>query len=637
MFDKFRQIYQKYKWILFPILIFFLSLFILVLVYLLERYIIYKIIYYSLYTLIKILKNEHMNFFLIKLETILIDIYLHLILSRLIVLSVVFLQGGFFKKYTLFEEFCSFTDLICEYASDTVENIKFNNFNKVESLINKLEQFKLKNSDIKNINYLQIEENLSNISEEYEKYKTNNDSIEQRKKLEKALNTLYNKLIYFSRISIIEFLFTFKYTESLVYMENYMINGYFTTHNVKKININKNFDIYLLSPKNISKYNNILTVFCNQNGVCCEYYPIYPTNIYYYLYNLNCNIIIWNYRGFGLRKGFTTFSNIDKDVDILSNYIKHNYSKNKIIIHGCSIGGYSSIKLTQKLSSFNDIKDNVVLICDRTFGDIKNIVQAYDYSFILNIIYNIIFPSYFFKFRNTDNYLSLSADKKVILFDEKDEEIQYNPGSLVYNITKKYYNDKVTPCLSKYKEYFTIFKNLSIIEEELNDFCKKIEKESDDMSAKFIKKLNKYINNNKFEEFFMFFIVFGYPFNKYKEINIEPNSFNEKYINIPYTMKDILEKNKNKISDKLFEFISNINFLFIKFNLNCNLDNNDILKMNYDVRNKKEEIFHIEQNHSDSLKKYFGYVRRLFCGHDGKIDKEDFSFIKKFLKYNKFI
>ena len=631
MLDKFKQIYQKYKTIFFPILIAILSLFILFLLYLLERYIIYNIIYYSFYTLIMILKIEHMNIFSLKLETILIDIYLHLIFFRLIILSIIFLQGGFFKKYGLFDFFCSFTDLMCEYASDAIENLKLNNFNKVEFFINKLVKFKLKNIDIKNSNYLQIEENLNNIVEKFENYKNNTDSKEQKIILKNAVNALYNKLINFNEISIIEYLFTFKYTDSLKYMENYMINGYFTSHNVKKINIHNNFDIYLLTPKNISKYNNILTVFCNQNGICCEFYPIYPTNIYYYLYNLNCSIIIWNYKGFGLRKGFTTFGNIDKDVDILSNYIKDNFTKNKIIIHGCSIGGYSSIKLAQKLSSFNDIKDNVVLICDRTFGDIKKIVQSYDYSFILNIIYNIIFPSCFYKYSNIENYLSLPSDKKLILFDEKDDEIKYNPASLVYNLTKKYYNEKVIPCLSKYKEYLTIFENLN------NIFENKTEKDFDDISAKFMKKLNKYINNNKLEEFFMYFIIFGYPFNKYKEINIETNSFKETYINIPYIMKNIIEKNKNKINDQLSGFISYINFLFIKFNLNCNLNDNDILKMNYNIDDKKEGLFNLEQSRIDSLKKYFGIVRRIFCGHDGKIDEEDFSFIIKFLKYNKII
>ena len=419
MLDKLKQIYQKNKTKLFPLIIVISSLFVLFLLYLIERYIIYKIIYYSLYSLFSLLNFHRFNFLPFKFECIIIDIYLHLIFSRLIILSVIFLQGGFIKEYILFDQFCSFTDLICDYASDAVENIELNDNNKIETLITKLNKFGLKKNDIKCCNYLQIEENLSKISEEYEKYKNYKDSCEQRKKLKNAVNSLYNNLITFNEISIFDFLFKFKYTKSLIYMENYMIYGYFTSHIVKKINISNNFDIYLLSPKNINKNNKILTIFCNQNGLCCEYYPIYPTNIYYYLYNLNCNIIIWNYTGFGLRKGFTTFGAIDKDVDILSNYIKNNFTKNKIVVHGCSIGGYASIKLTQKLSKFNETKDNVVLICDRTFGDIKNKVQAFNYPNIFSVIYNIIFPSCFYKYRNTENYLSLSGDKKLYYLMKK--------------------------------------------------------------------------------------------------------------------------------------------------------------------------------------------------------------------------
>jgi hypothetical protein len=139
-------------------------------------------------------------------------------------------------------------------------------------------------------------------------------------------------------------------------MEQYMMNS-FITHSVRKININKDFDIYLISPKIENKIGNkILSIFCNQNALCCEFYAISKDNIDYYLYKLNCTIIIWNYKGFGLRKGYTTFSSIDKDVNILSNYIKNNFNKYKIIIHGCSIGGYSSIKLTEKLlNELNDV------------------------------------------------------------------------------------------------------------------------------------------------------------------------------------------------------------------------------------------------------------------------------------------
>ena len=589
------------------------------------------IIKYSFFFLLKTLNIDIKNYLLKKVLSILLDIYLHIIIARLVILSMIFPQGGFFKKIEVYEEFCSFIDLICKSASEAVKNINSNNINNVESFINKLEKFKLNNNEYKNKNYLNIEKNLSNITENFNNYKLGKDSKEQRKKLTTSLKKLYSDLYSINDISLMGFLFTFKYTESLIYMENHMMN-FFLSHKVEKITISKNFDIYLFSPKNITKNNNILTIFCNQNGICCEYYSVYQDNIYYYLNDLNCTIILWNYKGFGLRKGFTTFGNIDKDVDILSNYIKNNYNKYKIIIHGCSIGGYSSIKLTQKIYLFND---NTVLICDRTFGDIKNVVQSFNYPIILTIIYNIIFPKWYFKYRNIENYFSLPYDKKLILFDEKDEVIPYYPSSLIYCLTKIYYKDKVKPFLSKYKKCSNIFKNLNNYYNELIDIYNKIEKDFDEISGIFLKKLHKYLIINSFEDFFMFFIIFGYPFNRYKEIYNDNIVLNENYINIPFVVGNIIGNNKNKISNNLTEFISVMNFLFIKFNLNCNLNDDDILKFNYDEGNNA--VFKVEENHLNEIKKYFGCVHRIFCGHDGKIEVSDFSAIKIFLKNNNFI
>ena len=275
-------------------------------------------------------------------------------------------------------------------------------------------------------------------------YKNNNEK-DNKIKLKKSFKKFYEELEKKSNFSFLDLLFKFKYKESLLLMENYLMN-YFQTHSVEKINISKNFDIYLLSPKNITRYNNILTIFCNQNELCCEFYPFYPDNIYYYLYELNCSTILWNYTGFGLRRGFTTFGNINKDTDILSKYIKDKFNKYKIIVHGCSIGGYSSIILAQKLSELN-----AALISDRIFGDIKDIVKTIDYHKILSIIYSILFPKWYFKYRNTENYIKLPKDKKIILFDANDEVIPYEPSSLIFNLTNKYFNNKVKPVLYQYK------------------------------------------------------------------------------------------------------------------------------------------------------------------------------------------
>ena len=633
MKEKIKNFYEKHKNIFLFMQVSIRIVFLLIIIYFVERYIIYNIIHYITNLLLIIFNFKDKGFFSLKFEIILLDIYFHIILSRIIILSIIFPQGGLFKRFVLMDEFIEFTGFISTYALKAIKNIKSNDNNELELNINKLNKLSLKNNiKIKNNNYFRIEEHLNNISKSYNKYKSNNALLNERKNLIEALQNLSDKLIEIKDISFKGFLFNFKYRESLFYMENYLLN-YFSDYIAEKINIYKDFDIYLFSPIKMIKYNNILLIFCNQNDICCEFYPVIPDNIYHYITNLKCTIIIWNYRGSGLRKGFTTFGNIDKDVNILSNYIKNNFNKYKIIVHGISIGGYASIRLTQKLSS---CVDNVVLICDRTFSDIKDIVQTITFGKILFIIYNIIFPKFFFKYRNVENYISLPFDKKLILFDAKDNIINYKPSSLVYVLTKKYFIEVVKPFLSKYNEYYILNQNYKALILDLFRLNTRIEKGSDKVSDIFISRLYKNIINNSFEEFVMFFIIFGYPFNKHKEISSNNIKLKENFINIPCLIKDILEDNKDVFRNELKEFISIMNFLFIKFNLNCYLNKNDIFQSNYNCRDRNN-IFNMEQKHINELKKYLGCNFRIFCGHIGTLEDKDFDIIKDFLKNNKYI
>lgn len=619
MLDKLKKYYIYHKDYFLYGLILLIILIILIILYLLERYIIYNIIYYLLVLF-------HINLFSLKIETIFLSIYLQIIFARLIILSIIFPQGGFFKKYIVFTEFCSYISLIQDFIIICAKQIDSNNITGLEENIKKLNKFTTKNDKIKkDSNY--IEKNIEHITQIFHNYKNKNEK-DNKIKLKQSFKKFYEELEKINNISFLELLFKFKYEESLILMESYMLN-YFQTHTIEKINISKNFDIYLLSPKNITKYNNILAIFCNQNELCCEFYPFYPDNIYYYLNELNCSIILWNYTGFGLRKGFTAFGNINKDVKILSKYIKDKFNKYKIVVHGCSIGGYSSIILAQNLSELN-----AVLISDRTFGDIRDIVKTLDYYNILSIIYNILFPKWYFKYRNIENYINLPANKKIILFDANDEVIPYDPSSLVFSLTNKYFNNEVKHVLFKYENYFSNIKNNSKdILGEINRLFLK-EEFSDENSSVFIKKLYKNIKSNNIEKFLMFFIIFSYPFNKYKEIYIETNKINDNYINTPYIIKNIVEKNKNIFTDKLIEFISLVNFLFIKFNLNCDLSDDNILKFNY---NDTDKIFSIKNNRIEELKKYLGFTHRIKCGHNGKLSKQDFDIIIKFIEKNKFI
>ena len=105
------------------------------------------------------------------------------------------------------------------------------------------------------------------------------------------------------------------------------------------------------------------------------------------------------------------------------------------------------------------------------------------------------------------------------------------------------------------------------------------------------------------------------------------------YTKIPLIFKKFIEKNKNEIDKEISEVILAFNFLYVKFNLICELSDDDIYNLKFEDKN----IFSINENQILELKKYFGCVHRLLCGHNGKLKNSDFNFIKEFLKLNKYI
>ena len=625
---------RKYKFYLKLIL---LLLLVLLLLYIIERYIIYNLIYFLLYIIfekiVKLILFKNFNIFSIKSESIILSFFLHIIIARIIIISIIFLQGGIFKKIIVYEQFLVFINSLRSYIDSAVEYLNNNDEESFKYFMMKLEIFrkcyfnnKSKKSSFVVKNYT-LDDELNDMKDKYNELEKNNDTTTKNKLID-SINILSKKMEYYFNFSIIEQLFIFKYKETLTLMEEYMMNS-FDNHIVEKVNIKKGFDIYALIPK-ILDNNKILTIFCNQNAFCCENYSIGHDNIEIYLLYLNSTIILWNYKGYGLRKGMTTFRAIDKDINILSQYIKQHYKDYKIIIHGCSIGGYSSIKLAKKLSDM----DNIILIADRTFGDINKIVLSLKYGKQLNILYSLLFPKFSFNSNNVDDYISIPGSKKVICFDAKDEIIKYNSASLIFNLTKKYYNDIVKPKLVKYKEYKALIESPLNLSDELNQLIKEFEQKDFDENFKtFIQHLIKYINS--IEEFFMFFIIFGYPFNPTKEITYDKKTFNYQFLDIPIVFMNLVKRYKTIISNKLMELIQIFNYLFIKINLKTEINDNDIIRFNYVSIDK--DIFHFGDNFVTQLHQYFGFVHRIFCGHNGKLKNNDIAFIKGFLQYNKFL
>ena len=96
----------------------------------------------------------------------------------------------------------------------------------------------------------------------------------------------------------------------------------------------------------------------------------------------------------------------------------------------------------------------------------------------------------------------------------------------------------------------------------------------------------------------------------------------------------MVENNKNIFNNNLKNLISDLNFLFIKSNLNIPFNDEEIINFNYNNDNNE---FSLQEGFQDNLMKYFGYVHRISCGHNGILKDEDEKYLKKYLIINQFI
>ena len=622
---------------------FLFLLLIIYMFYLIEKYALYTPIYFFLKLLLVILNiYSEQNKIYILILSVIIVIILHILVIKIIIISLIFLSGGLFARFTFYGSFKTFINQQIEFTERSIESLYFsfddNSKNDLFFSISKITSFHKAYNYLKNqnnptfeIKQLQFGEYLNNIIFQYNKYKEGN--FEQDKIKNDLINQLklYQKnLKPYTNFSFIDILIKFNYYNSLKLFNELLLYS-FEGRNCNNINISKDFNIYIISPEIKNPEIKTLIIFCTQNAFNIELFSFLQDNIKFYINIKEITIIIWNYKGFGLRKGFPSFNSIDKDVDILKEYINNNYKGYKIIIHGISIGGYPSIKLAKV---FNDNK-NVCLIVDRTYIDIDYIAE----SIIKNgkKIYNLLFPKFFYKSDNLQNYIDVPIGNKIILYDENDKIINYSESSLIYYLTLKYYKEIILPKISKYKQYTELIKFFSEDSKDLIIDVRRIKQNNS--STKLDEKTHIFINNlsqnmKSLDKFLMYFLIFGYPFNLFKEINYDKIIFAKNYISLPEIMKNIYENYKNKFSKKLINFIAEINFLFIKCNLIIPFSDEEIISFSY---NNDNNDFILQEGFQENLMNYFGYVHRVFCGHNGTLDSNDEKYLKKYFELNGFI
>ena len=631
--------FHKFLNIIIPILIIIILGYI---IYFIERYLLFFPIYFLIKIIIKIFYSyiDDLDFFL-NILSIIIVLILQIFLLKIIILSVIFLSGGIFARFKYYE---IFKDFINEQRTFAIKSINYlydssPNFaiNYLIKTMNEICKFQKAFNNLKNIKNSSFEikeyhfgDYLNEIITQYNKYKQENyNSKEITNKLIENLKQYQINLEHYTKFSYIDIITKFKYIQSLQLFEELMLYS-FKNRKCFSVKISDDFSAYIIYPEIKNSDVKTLVIFCGQNAFFVEKLCLYQNNIQFYLNIKELTILVWNYKGFGLRSGFPSFNSIEKDVEELREYIDKYYKDYKIIIHGISIGGYPAIKLKNILNN----NKNVCLIADRTYADMDLLAGTYvKYG---KILYNIFFPKFLYKSDNIQNYIDIPIGNKIIFFDENDKIIDYSQSSLINNLTKKYYSEIILPKISNYNQYKNII-NIFAEKNNLHTELRRVKNYSkanklNENTLLFIKNLNKNINN--IENFLMYFLVFGYPFNIKKEINYDKITFAKNYINFPEIMRKMVENNKNIFNNNLKNLISDLNFLFIKSNLNIPFNDEEIINFNYNNDNNE---FSLQEGFQDNLMKYFGYVHRISCGHNGILKDEDEKYLKKYLIINQFI
>ena len=155
-----------------------------------------------------------------------------------------------------------------------------------------------------------------------------------------------------------------------------------------------------------------LLIICGPNGGPYEVNPI--SKLTFFL-DKNIDLLLWNYRGYGLSKGKTTFNRAKDDVIGIYDKVSKEYDYDKIGVYGYSIGGVSAFYLAAN-------RNIDLIISDRNLSSFSEAAYGLKNGIPLWILYN------FFLIRSDkaiNNYVH-SKCSKIIICSPVDELIMCN-------------------------------------------------------------------------------------------------------------------------------------------------------------------------------------------------------------------
>ena len=247
-----------------------------------------------------------------------------------------------------------------------------------------------------------------------------------------SFKNLYNCFVNYDFFSLEQFSILFHQRFNNTY--NYFITSDNKIIDYTIITYEKLNEMYKYNPKakNKERYINIefnnknLLLFCNPNGMI---YQLFTPDKFLPFLEGGCDVLLWNYRGYGGSSGYPTFKNAKTDALELFDFAKKKYiNYNKFGVYGYSVGGGSAIYVANQ-------RKLDVLICDRNFTNVSEIVKDIPYiGRFLNYLVKVLN----FKYDYNINEFMNSKNKnicKIVLCDPEDEIIP-NSASLKAGISK---------------------------------------------------------------------------------------------------------------------------------------------------------------------------------------------------------
>ena len=382
---------------------------------------------------------------------------------------------------------------------------------------------------------------------------------------------------------------------------------------------------------NINNKRNLI-IFSNPNSMIYEFFT---PDKYFFYYEGGCDLLFWNYRGYGLSEGHCTFDNNKKDILELFDELKKMNKWEKFGVHGYSIGGISATYLAKN-------RNIDLLISDRNFSSVRGIAESYPFGGIMKYCCKFFLLD---RINNEQNYLLTKNIKccKIILCDPCDEVVDNN-GSVKSSISKYIIKNCITNNKCENILEF-IFKR-----KEKNNFINSLLNIINFLDNNCLVKDNMFIQylNNFFDCF-----IYGsedlinfrnYSYKRLKILIIH-NFFNNFII---WGTKNYDEKeNKNiyfNTNNNIFYLDKAINILNLLSNMENHLlklkqnnSNNSIL---IDVEIIKKGIIKIKNeikniHFSKNIRK--GFLIRLNCGHNTIFSGKEENTVVEILEKNNFL